>query len=70
MSDVDAFRHYWNGCRYVCPVTGQTVDETYTDHNRPGSFNSCKLCGDPNFSIARDLRQLNKKRKREHEGAQ
>lgn len=61
------YRHIWNGAGYHCPFADKIVNETYTDPNRPGTFNACKLCGDPDFTVARDLRRLIEKRKQQAE---
>jgi len=73
---TEKWAHYWvKEGGYYCPVSKQIVRQTYTDHHRGGldddgefrvvSFNSCCHCGDAKFSVARSLRALNEKRKRE-----
>ena len=62
---------------WMCPITGKIVTQLYTDSQFLGVMsdgtirvvgnNSCKHCGDPNFSVGGRLRELNEKRKAEAE---
>jgi hypothetical protein len=51
-----------------CPFTLSAIDHTWSDHDRPGVFNSCVECN-PESPMARgvavNLHELNERRKQQ-----
>lgn len=44
---------------WECPVTGEIVDQVFTDHDRPGCYNACAECHEDKRTIAERLHDLN-----------
>lgn len=47
---------------FECPRTGKVVSQVWTDHAKPGIFNSCEHCGNPE-SAPKSLHEINQERK-------
>lgn len=73
---VEKYAHDWKQelGGFWCPVTKQVVQHCYTDHSKGGydegefrivCFNTCNACGDPDYTVAGALRELNERRKKE-----
>ncbi len=55
--------YYHDLATQICEDTGQQADTIYTDHARPGIYNSCRHCNKP-IDVWDRMRQINASRKR------